>query len=174
MTTETPKTDPTPEAQPSELETLRAEAAKAAEYLDLAKRTQAEFINWQNRARREREDLAKYGIESFVREMLPALDDLSNTIKVGSTDATNKTLIEAVKLSEREFLRVLAKSGIKPIVIAEKFDPMFHDAVVMEPSDKPSGTILEEMRRGYTIHDRVLRPAQVRVACAPPPASPQA
>jgi len=157
-----------------EVEALRAAEAKAAEYLDLAKRTQAEFVNYQARARREREELTKYALERFLHEVLPVLDGMAHTLAAPS-DADLRTVVEGVRIVEREMLRILAKSGVRPMeAVGKKFDPLFHEAVatVEAPPGTADGTVVEELRRGFTIHDRVLRPAHVRVArTAPPPPS---
>ena len=167
MTAENEAAEPAPEAPPAELEKLKAEAAKAAEYLDLAKRTQAEFINWQNRARREREEISKYAIESFARELLPVLDALSKTLQHAAP--AGDPIAEGVKLVEKEMLHVLSKAGIKPIVTSgKKFDPLFHEAIAtVEKDGAEDGAILDEARRGYMIYDRVLRPTQVTIARKP-------
>lgn len=159
----------TPQAAPAEspeIQALRAEAAKAREYLDLARRTQAEFVNWQARARREREEVARYAIESFLQELLPALDGLARTLAIPAVPAGAEPVVEGVRLTEKEVLRIFAKAGVTPLeAVGKPFDPSMHDAVGwVETAEKPEGTVLEEVRRGYRIHDRVLRPAQVLVA----------
>jgi molecular chaperone GrpE len=141
---------------------LQDRAAKADEYLDLARRAKADFINYQQRVGREKQDWTRQSLEAFVRELLGALDGFS----LARFD--DPKLLEAMRVVEKEFLRVLAKNGVVPIDIAGKpFDPNFHEAVAVEPG----GTLLEEVRRGWMIGDRVLRPASVRIA-APKPDAP--
>jgi molecular chaperone GrpE (heat shock protein) len=128
--------------------------AKAEEYLELARRAKADFINYQDRVRRDRADWNRLALEGFIRELLPAMDGFS------MAKFEDPKLLEAVRLLEKEFLRVLAKSGVTPIETAGKsFDPMYHDAVAMEPG----GTQLEEVRRGWLIDGKVLRAASVRL-----------
>ena len=128
--------------------------AKADEYLDLARRAKADFINYQDRVRRDKADWNRQSLEGFVRELLPALDGFA------LAKFEDAKLTEAVKLLEKEFLRVLAKTGVTPIETAGKaFDPVYHDAVAMEPG----GTVLEEVRRGWLFDGKVLRPASVRL-----------
>ncbi len=164
----------TPESTPAtEAEELRAAAAKAAEYLDLAKRTQADFINYQARVRREREDYVRFATESLLRELLPAVDDLQRVL-AAPEGAGVPVLLEGVRLTERELLRVLAKAGVRPMETAgRKFDPAFHEAaeIVEAPAGSDEGDIIEEVRKGYTLHNRVLRPASVKVARQSPPPS---
>jgi molecular chaperone GrpE len=153
----------------AELQELRAKAARADEYLDLARRTKADFINYQDRIRREREEWSREGLLDFVRDFLPALDSFT------WARFEEPTLMESLHLVEREFLRALAHHHIVPIATAGKmFDPLYHEAVAVEETTKrPPGSILEQVRRGWMIGNQVLRPAGVRVAKAPP-ASPEA
>jgi molecular chaperone GrpE len=143
---------------------LEAEKAKAAEYLDLARRAKAEFLNYQDRIRRERPEWARQAVEALVREFLPALDAFS------MARFEDPKLQEAMRIVEKEILRVLAKTGVVPIVTEGKaFDPVYHEAVSVDASaDRPDGAILEEVRRGWMLDGRVLRAAGVRIAKAPP------
>lgn len=164
MSDEKPKTEA--EATPDDLKTGNggappdpaAEAAswkaKADEYLELARRAKADFINYQDRVRRDKADWNRQSLEGFVRELLPAMDGFS------MAKFEDPKLLEAVRLLEKEFLRVLAKTGVTPIETAGKsFDPLYHDAVAMDPG----GTQLEEVRRGWLFDGKVLRAASVRL-----------
>ena len=155
--------DRAPDAESAEIRDLRAKAAQSDEYLDLLRRTKADFINFQDRVRREREEWSKEGLRDFIRDFLPALDSFT------WARFEEPTLMESLHLVEREFLKKLAHHHIFPIATAGKmFDPAFHEVVAVdERSDKPPGTILEQVRRGWMIGDHVLRPAGVRVAKAP-------
>ena len=146
------------EAKGPTVESLQAEVAqwkaKADEYLELARRAKADFINYQDRVRRDKADWNRQALEGFVRELLPAMDGFS------MAKFEDPKLLEAVKILEKEFLRVLAKAGVTPIETAGKsFDPLYHDAVAMDPG----GTQLEEVRRGWMIEDKVLRPASIKL-----------
>ena len=133
---------------------LSEQAAQAEEYLDLARHAKADFLNYQDRVRRDKAEWTRSALDGFVRELLPALDGLA----LATFD--DPKLLEALRLIEKEFVRVLAKHGITPIDAGGKpFDPNFHEAVVVEPG----GTALEEVRRGWMIGDRVLRAASVRI-----------
>lgn len=136
------------------VERLREQAGKAEEFLDLARRTKADFLNYQDRVKRDRQDWTRQALEGFIRELLPAMDGFA----LARFD--DPKLVEALRVIEREFLRILAKSGVTPIEVAGKaFDPAYHEAVSVEPG----GTVLEEVRRGWMIGDRVLRAASVRI-----------
>lgn len=137
-----------------ELESLRETAAKAEEYLDLARHVKADFLNYQDRVRRDREEGARQAVAGFITDLLPALDGLS------LAKFQDPTLTEAVRMLEREFLRVLAKNGVVPIETAgREFNPLLDEAVAAESG----GTKLEEVRRGWMIGSRVLRAASVRI-----------
>ncbi len=128
--------------------------AKAEEYLELAKLAKADFINYQNRIRRDKADWNRQALEGFIQELLPALDGFA------LAKFEDPKLTEALKILEKEFLRVLAKTGVTPIETAGKsFDPLYHDAVAMDPG----GTQLEEVRRGWLFDGKVLRAASVRL-----------
>lgn len=146
-----------------ELQDLRDKAALAEEYLDHARRTKADFINYQDRVRRERSEWTREAVQDFIRDFLPALDSFT------WARFEDPALTESLRLVEREFLKTLAQHDIVPIATAgQRFDPAYHEAVAAkETSDQPPGTILEEVRRGWMLGDRVLRPAGVRIAQAP-------
>lgn len=146
-------TDGTPTVESLQAE-LAQTKAKADDYLELAKRAKADFINYQDRVRRDKADWNRQALEGFVRELLPALDGFS------MAKFEDPKLLEAVRILEKEFLRVLAKTGVTPIETAGKaFDPLYHDAVAMEPG----GSQLEEVRRGWLFDNKVLRAASVRL-----------
>jgi molecular chaperone GrpE len=133
-------------------------------YLDLLRRTQADFDNYQKRSLRENETERKYAQRGLALEVLPALDNLDrflSTIKQ-ETDAT-----KAVVMVQKQLLDGLSRQGIKKMAcVGQPFDPNLHQAIMEQPSDKPAGTILIEAEAGYVYHERVLRPAKVIVAKA--------
>lgn len=158
-----PKMDDKPAGEPtlSEAETWKA---KADEYLELARRAKADFINYQDRVRRDKADWNRQALEGFIRELLPALDGFS----LAKFD--DAKLTEAIRILEKEFVRVLAKTGVTPIETAGKtFDPLYHDAVAMDPG----GTQLEEVRRGWLFDGKVLRAASVRLTNPKDPKEPK-
>jgi molecular chaperone GrpE len=158
-------TEPAPEVLrlQEELSRVKEQAARADEYLELARRQKADFLNYQDRVLRERKEWKRDALEGFILDFLPALDSFT------WARFEEPTLMRSLQLVEREFLRVLAKHGIAPIETREKtFDPSLHEAVATEETDaKPDGSILEELRRGWTLDGHVLRPAGVRVARRP-------
>lgn len=143
---------------PEVLQELQERAAKADEYLDLAKYTKADFLNYQDRVRRDKEEWNRQAILTLISDLLPALDGFA------LAKFEDAKLMEAIRMLEREFLRVLGKYGVVPIVTAgQSFDPVLHEAIAAEPG----GTMLEEVRRGWLIQGRVLRAASVRIVKPP-------
>jgi molecular chaperone GrpE len=156
-------------ATPDPIEALRAENQ---DLRDKLLRTIAEMENLRKRTEREISDTRSYAIAGFARDMLTATDSLSRALMVlpaearDSSDATTRSLIEGIEMTEREMQRLLAKHGVKPIEAeGQKFDPHKHQAMfeVPDPS-RPEGTVVQVVQAGFAIGDRVLRPAMVGVA----------
>ncbi len=153
-----------------ETEVLRAEAA---ELRDELLRALAETENVRRRAQREREDIGKYAISNFARDLLPVVDNLRRAIdsvpEAARADATLAGTLAGIDMTEREFLAVVERHGIRRIEPkGEKFDHNFHQAIFeVETTESPPGTVVEVMQPGYAIADRLLRPAMVGVAKAP-------
>ena len=145
-----------------EVKTLRAE--RDVLYDRLA-RLQAEFDNARKRAAREQTEFREYAVADAIRALLPILDsfDLALQTHVGEES------FRGIELINRQFHDELAKLGVRPIPAAgEPFDPYLHQAVEMvDTTDAPDNTVLEELQRGYKFKDRLLRPAMVRVARNP-------
>ena len=142
---------------------------KADDYLDKYKRAQAELINFQNRAKREKNDIFKYAHEGFITDLFPAMDSLQHSLKTLQESSDPKAVLEGVALIEKEFLRVLQKNGVEVIETAKKaFDPLYHEGVAMEETEEvEANMIVEEVRRGWKLHGRVLRASSVRVSKSP-------
>lgn len=166
-TTEQQTTEPA--TAPDPIEALKAENQ---DMRDKLLRTIAEMENLRKRTEREIADTRSYAIAGFARDMLTATDSLSRALMVlpaearDSSDATTRSLIEGIEMTEREMQRLLAKHGVKPIEAeGQKFDPHKHQAMfeVPDPS-RPEGTVVQVVQAGFAIGDRVLRPAMVGVA----------
>ncbi len=147
------------EALRKELDALREKAAKADEFLELSKRLRADLVNYQDRIKREKQSWTRQALDDFFRDFIPAMDIFT------WARFEEPTLMESLRLMEREFMRVLAKQDVVPIETKGKtFDPAFHEAVGYEEREAgQEGAILEEVRRGWAIHGHVLRPANVRI-----------
>lgn len=150
---------------PQELAELRAKAAQADEYLAAAKRVQADFINYQDRVRNEKDEAYKYSIEKFLKDLIPALDAFDESLK----QVSDQAVASGIQIIQKEILRVLKKWGVQTIeTVGHPYDPRLHQAVaVVEAADKPDQSVVEELKPGLMLHDRVLRAALVKVSRAP-------
>jgi molecular chaperone GrpE len=128
----------------------------------------AEFENFRKRVAREREAQAAFGNERLLLAVLPFLDNLERAM--GQTTASSEALLSGVRMTYDQFLSELRKFGLEPLPgHGGTFDPSRHEAIASVPATgMPGGTILAEARKGYLLHGRLLRPAQVTVAAAPP------
>jgi molecular chaperone GrpE len=132
----------------------------------------ADMENLRRRTEKEVADAKQYGVANFAREMLSVVDNLRRAVtSVPAEDAKNasgalKALVEGVDLTERDFLSRLARFGVKPLdPEGKKFDPNMHEALFEIPNENvPTGTVLQVVETGYSIGDRVLRPAKVGVS----------
>jgi molecular chaperone GrpE len=150
---------------------LAAAKAEADDFRDKWLRAHAEMENIRKRAERDREDAAKYAITRLAKDIVSVGDNFQRAIDAvppGSAekDPTLKSFLEGVTMTERELLNVLDRHGIKRLQpMNEPFNPHLHEAVRQVPrADVPAGTIVEVYQAGFTIAERVLRPAMVGVA----------
>jgi len=128
----------------------------------------AEFDNFRKRVAREREAQSAFGNERLLQAILPFLDNLERAI--GQQGASVEALLSGVRMTYDLFLAELRKFGLEQLSVeGQAFDPVLHEAIASVPwGGKPEGTVLAEARKGYLLHGRLLRPAQVTVAAAPP------
>jgi molecular chaperone GrpE len=151
---------------------VEALAKEAAESRDKMLRTLAEMENLRKRTMREVADARTYAIANFARDVLDIADNLQRALDAvpadtkAAADPGLKALIEGVELTERSLLSALEKNGVKKFdPSGEKFDPNFQQAMYEVPdSSVPAGTVVQVVQAGYTIGDRVLRPALVAVS----------
>ncbi len=141
-------------------------------------RLYAEFENYKKRVAKDKEELVKYGNESLLYELLPVLDNLEMALKHASNDVNDVSaeyqprmagLVQGVEITLREFLKVIDKFGLTPIIAINKiFDPSLHHAMTqVERDDVDENTVVEEFRKGYMLRDKVLRPSLVAVSKKP-------
>lgn len=163
-----------PYIMPDEPEQGSAEALakEAADARDKMLRTLAEMENLRKRTTREVADARTYGITGFARDVLEIADNLQRALDAvpaeakAAADPGLKALIEGVELTERSLLNALEKHGVKKLdPMGQKFDPNFQQAMYEVPdSSVPAGTVVQVVQAGYTIGERVLRPALVGVS----------
>jgi molecular chaperone GrpE len=142
--------------------------AKTAEIEGLYKRMAADFDNYRKRIEREREDLIDIGIQKAVESLLPALDDLDRAQATFNNNSELASVIESLKLISARFTKCLDQLGIKPLdPVGQHFDPRLHEPVQqVVSSDVPEGTVVHDLRRGYALGERIIRPTLVNVAVA--------
>ena len=145
-----------------------AETADPAKLKEQLVYLAAEFENFRKRVAREREAQAAFGNEQLLRAVLPFLDNLERAM--GQEGASAAALLAGVRMTHDQFLQELRRFGLEPLSAqGGTFDPSLHEAIASVPaSGKPGGTILAEVRKGYLLHGRLLRPAQVTVVAASP------
>ncbi len=149
-----------------DLEELTAQARKAAEYLELAKRTQADFENYRKRAAREASVAQQRGVIKLTRELLPAVDNLERAVAALNGAANDDELASGIKLVHDEVIAALSRAGVELFSpLGERFDPEHHEAVAQMPADGAEpGTIIEVYSQGCRLGETVIRPARVVVA----------
>jgi molecular chaperone GrpE len=151
----------------SEADALAALRKEKDTLQDRLLRTAAEFDNYRKRVDRERRELSDFVAADMLTELLPILDNLERALQApagGDADAYR----QGVEMIQRQMLDLLRKRGVKPIeAVGADFDPNYHQAVSHDISpDHREGEVIEELRRGYMLGERLLRPAMVKVAKA--------
>jgi molecular chaperone GrpE len=150
-------------------EHLAAARAAADENLRGWQRSQADFVNFRRRVDQERSDLLKIAESGLILDFLPVIDDLDRALQGLPPELRAVTWVEGILLIERKLQAVLEAHGVKPIeALGKQFDPHEHEAVMRDGDPDEATTVTGELQRGYRLHDRVLRPALVKVG--PPPA----
>ena len=137
-------------------------------------RAQADLDNYRKRSQKEAEENRLYRSLPVVRDLLPVLDNLQRAVAAAANGGEAAELVEGVKLVQKQFEDVLAAHSVQPIdAVGQPFDPNLHAAVQQVPSpDHPPMTVLQELQRGYRLHDRVVRPSQVIVSSGSADAGP--
>lgn len=168
--TENEKADDGP-ATPEEIAALREKAAKADEHWERVLRQTAELDNFKKRAARDREDAVKYANERLIGQLLPVMD--SFTMAIAATQTAEAVDVESLKVGVNmiltQFQGVLRDMGVEELDAAGKpFDPTWQEAMSQqETAEAEEGSVLQQLRKGYRLKGRLLRPASVIVAKAP-------
>ncbi len=151
------------------IEKLKAAEESAKKYLDMYVRAQAEMENLKKRLRKEKEDFLKFANESLIKELLPVVDNLENALRHAQDENSVEALREGIELTLKGMKDALSKAGVEEIkALGERFDPNYHHAVSQEETDKVDpGTVVQELQKGYLLHQRLLRPAMVVVSKSP-------
>jgi len=139
-----------------------------AEMKDRHLRLAADFENYKKRVRQEQLDTMQHASAELIHRLLPVLDDLQNVLEHRPRDV-DESWIKGLELSVRKLEEALGTHGLEPIdAVGTRFDPKLHEAVGHEESaEHPEDTVVSELRRGYRVRDRVVRPALVKVSRRP-------
>jgi len=166
MTPREPEKDQTnkkEEAEPEDLEQALAEAREEAEgYLANWQRTQADFVNYKRRSEQEREEIGKFANTQLMLNLLPVLDDLERAFDSITPQVARLDWVEGIRLIERKLRTALEAQGLSQIkALGEQFDPNLHEAAMYSKGEE--GIVVQEVQKGYMLHDRVVRPSMVVV-----------
>jgi molecular chaperone GrpE len=186
MTVQNPADDPLQEAghgvDPPVIDHVAVLEAEKADLKDKLLRLLAEMENLRRRTEKEVADAKTYAVTGFARDMLAVSDNLRRALESlpaesrGALDAGTLAMIEGVELTERDLTKTLEKYGVKRIEpLGQKFDPNLHQAMFEAPDAViAKGAVVQVVQAGFTIGDRVLRPALVGVSSGPPATAPAA
>jgi molecular chaperone GrpE len=169
MTSEHDDTSRVPAPDMSPEDDLRRERDDA---LDRLLRTAAEFDNYRKRTERERRDLSDAVSADVIRDLLPVADDLERALSSEPAPGPCADVVGAfrsgIELIHRQLIEALRRRGVEPFPsVGSQFDPAWHEAIASEPAlDRPDGEVVAEIRRGYRIGQKLLRPAMVKVTKA--------
>ncbi|CAA6604802.1 Protein GrpE [Rhodospirillaceae bacterium LM-1] len=167
---------PPSEAQSDPMTQLQAENDRLKTEIDAIKRAAAEERNRANRIERDAEDRVKFAVTAFAKELLAVADNLRRALEAVpgflQEDSQAKAFVDGVEMTEKALLGAFEKFGIKTIMaMDQRFDPNLHQAMFeLEDATKPTGTVVQVMQGGYTLNERLLRPALVGVSKGGPKA----
>ncbi len=150
-------------------EKLRNAEIEAKQSHERFLRVAADFENYKKRSSREMSEFKKYANESILSELLCVVDNLERAISSSKTgENVNSCIVDGIRMTLNEFKKVFENYGVKPIEsLCKPFDPNFHQAIMQEESNEhPENTVISEFQKGYTIHDKLLRPSMVVVSKA--------
>lgn len=171
--TSAPAGVPAAESEPlseQQIVELKEQAGKAAQYYDQLLRTTADFDNFKKRAARERQDAIRYANESLLERLMPVLDNFEMALAAANVPNTSiESMRSGVSMIQQQLRAAMNEAGLEEIDAAGKpFDPNFHEAISQQESaEVPEGQVLQQVRKGYKLRDRLLRPASVIVARKP-------
>ncbi|NMB09006.1 MAG: nucleotide exchange factor GrpE [Tissierellia bacterium] len=142
---------------------LEKKEKEIKELSDRLLRLQADFINYKNRVKKEKENIYSYATEDLMIQILPILDNFERALE---NKESHNGFYQGVEMIYNQLIEILKSNGLKEIeCLGECFDPNFHHAVFMEKvEDTEEGTILEILQKGYMLKDKVIRPSMVKVA----------
>jgi molecular chaperone GrpE len=158
----------------TEIYSLKEQLAEKEKLIEEQKnkflRALADLDNYKKRVSLEKDELIRYSNELLVKELLPVLDGFTKAIDF-ARQSNSDDLIKGIALIKKQIEDAISKFGVKEIEsVGRPYDPTLHEAILMKGSEKAPGIILEEVQKGYTMHERLIRPAMVIVSKPHPPA----
>lgn len=145
---------------------VEEEKQRAESYLANWQRAQADFVNYKRRTEQEKSELTKFSNAMLILNLLPVVDDLERALNTVPTALAGLTWFDGLRLIQRKLMVLLENQGLEPIEAEGKdFDPNLHEAIMHVEGEE--GKVLQELQKGYKLHDRVIRPAMVKVGRYP-------
>jgi molecular chaperone GrpE len=159
----------------SALETQLAETkAELEKFRDLALRSSADLDNYRKRMSKEREEAIKFANSSFLERLIPVLDNFDFGLQAALSASSPAPILEGMKMVQKQFQDFLSSAGVETIdATGQHFDPQLHEAISQEESEQVAeGIVIRQLRKGYKLRDRLIRPANVVVSKGAPIAVP--
>jgi molecular chaperone GrpE len=173
-------------AEAAEIESLKAQLelslGKGREMMEKIKdshermlRAVADLDNFKKRAAKEKDEVQRFGVEKLLKDFLPVADNLDRALDHAKKSSDFDGLLKGLEMTRKLLEDTLGKHGVKGFTaLGKAFDPRLHEAIQQQESaDQPPNTVVNELVRGYTLHERLVRPALVVVAKPPAPAEPE-
>ncbi len=159
-------------AAPSDIDQVEANDPMAGlqadldRFRDLALRSQADFENYKKRCAREKEEAIKYANSSLLERLVAIVDNFELGLSAAREESESSPIYSGLNLVFKQLNDFLAENGLQPVeAVGQTFDPNLHEAIAHEPSEEfPEGTVIRQLRRGYRLKDRLLRPSSVVVS----------
>jgi molecular chaperone GrpE len=155
--------EPMPASDGNELEKIKAERDMLFEKLA---RAQADFQNSRKRLQAESDQRAQYANASLIKSLLPVIDNFERALAIDPEKTDPKSILKGMQIVHDQWLNVLKQQQVQEIAPqpGEPFDPNRHEALIHQPSEHPEGSVVQTLQKGYSLHDRTLRPAQVAIS----------
>jgi molecular chaperone GrpE len=156
--------------QPSVEERLKTLQADSERFKDLAMRTQADFDNFRKRSAREKEEAVKFANGSLLERLIPVIDNFELGLSAARVEADSSPIFKGMEMVAKQLMDFLQQSGVEAVVAeGVAFDPNVHEAVgQLESETVPEGIVLRQLRKGYRLKERLLRPATVMISKGAP------
>ena len=157
---------PEDDTQPNDDDPTAGLQADLDRFRDLALRSQADFDNFKKRATREKQEAIKYANSSLLERLIAIVDNFELGLAAAKSESEQSPILDGMSMVLKQLTAFLADNGLQPIdAEGQQFDPNLHEAIAHEPNEQvPEGTVIRQIRRGYRLKDRLLRPSTVVVS----------